>query len=40
MCAEPINKEKDKYNSLIELINKSLEEGDKKIRKLFKEITK
>jgi len=40
MCAEPINKEKEKYDYLLEMINKSIDEGDKKIRKLFKQITK
>lgn len=40
MCAESVDKEKEKFEKLIELINKTICEGDKKLRKIFKEIVK
>ena len=40
MCTESVNKEKERFEHLLELINKSVLDGEKKIRKLFKEITK
>jgi len=40
MCTDSVNKEKEKFDHLLELINKAIHEGDKKIRKIFKEIVK
>lgn len=38
MCTESVNKEKEKFEHLLELINKTVSDGDKKIRKILKEI--
>lgn len=40
MCTESVNKEKEEFCYLLELINKAINDGDKKIRKLVKEISK
>lgn len=38
MCTESVDKEKELFEKLIESINKTIIDGDKKIRKIFKEI--
>jgi hypothetical protein len=40
MCTDSVDKEKERFEYLLELINKTLCEGDKKVRKIFKEIVK
>lgn len=40
MCTESVDKEKEKFESLVELIEKTICEGDKKLRKIFKKIVK
>jgi len=40
MCTESVDKEKEKFEHLLELIEKTICDGDKKIRKILKEIVK
>lgn len=40
MCSQSLNEEKERFDHLVRLINKSINEGDKEIKKLLKKITK